>query len=119
MNLPSKAALKTPALQTLRAALERQELAPAFGMRAALAPLFIRRSFKAWFRGSRREIFRGILSPRERADSLACGSGRGWPCPVRYGACGSCGEFFEYLTGRGRVRAEGEKLTPTGEGRAR
>jgi len=63
MNLPPKAALKTPALQTLRAAAERQELAPAFGVRAALAPLFIRRSFKAGFRGSKREIFRGILSP--------------------------------------------------------
>ena len=40
MNLPLKAALKTPALQTLRAAVERQELAPAFGVRASLAPLF-------------------------------------------------------------------------------
>jgi len=67
MNLPPKAALKTPALQTLRAALERQRLAPAFGVRASLAPLFIRRSFKAGFRGSRRDIFRGILTLRERA----------------------------------------------------
>jgi len=63
MNLPPEAALKTPALQTLRAALERQERAPAFGVRAALAPLFIRRSFKAGFRGSRCGIFREILSP--------------------------------------------------------
>ena len=66
MNLPPKAALKPPALQTLRAAVERQRLAPAFGVRAALAPLFIRRSFKAGLRGSRRDIFRGNLSMRER-----------------------------------------------------
>jgi len=65
MNLPPKAALKTPALQTLRAAVERQELAPAFGVRASLAPLFIRRSFKARFRGSMREIFRGNLFPSD------------------------------------------------------
>jgi hypothetical protein len=67
LTLPPKAALKRPALQTLRAAVERQELAPAFGVRASLAPLFIRRSFKAGFRGSMREVcFGGILSLKER-----------------------------------------------------
>jgi hypothetical protein len=59
MNRSPKAALKTHALQTLRAAEERQELAsvPHCGrVRATLAPLFIQRSFKVRFRSSKREI---------------------------------------------------------------
>jgi hypothetical protein len=59
MTLPPKAALKTPALQTLRAAEECQELASAFGVRASLAPLFIPRSFKVRLRGSLGEIASG------------------------------------------------------------
>jgi hypothetical protein len=42
MKLIPKAALKTHALQTLRAEVVRQELAAAFGVRASLVPLFIR-----------------------------------------------------------------------------
>jgi len=50
MSLTPKAALKTRALQTLRAEAERQVLAAAFGVRASLAPLFIRRCIKVRFR---------------------------------------------------------------------
>src|SRR5437867_2186814 len=39
MNLSGRAALKPPALQTLRAGRVCQQLAPAFGVRASLAPL--------------------------------------------------------------------------------
>src|SRR6266545_3592039 len=86
MNLTPKAALKTPALQTLplapwdkrrgvwaarRAgyptgrvpdALLRRE---AFGVRASLAPLFRRRSPNVRFRGLMREPLREILSPSD------------------------------------------------------
>ena len=67
MNLTPKAALKPPALQTLRAGAGRPELAAAFGVRASLAPLFRRRSPKVRFRGLRREPLREILSPRRRS----------------------------------------------------
>ena len=84
MNFTPKAALKTPALQTLPLApwdkrrgvwaarragyptgrvpdgLLRRE---AFGVRASLAPLLSRCSPKVWFRGLRREPLREILSP--------------------------------------------------------
>jgi hypothetical protein len=64
VNLTGKAAQKTPALQTLCAGGERQQLASAFGMRASLAPLFIRRSFLCGSGvQSAKFLFRGILSP--------------------------------------------------------
>ena len=74
MNRTPKAALKPPALQTLRAGEGRPELASAFGVRAALAPLFLRRSLRARFMGSMRKHLREILS-RNRCASRAN------PCP--------------------------------------
>src|SRR6266545_4193490 len=62
MNHTPKAALKTHALQTLRAGEGRQKLASAFGVRASLAPLFLRSSLKMRFNGLMREWFREILS---------------------------------------------------------
>src|SRR6266511_940969 len=62
MNHTPKAALKTHALQTLRAGEGRQKLASAFGVRASLAPLFLRRSLKMRFKGLMREHLREILS---------------------------------------------------------
>src|SRR6266545_4595671 len=66
MNLIPKAALKTHALQTLRAREVRPELASAFGVRASLAPLFLRGSPKVRFRDSTREHLRGIFFSSER-----------------------------------------------------
>ena len=68
MNLIPKAALKTPALQTLRAGPAHLGLAPAFGLRAALAPLLFDRILQFRLRGSRREVFQGIL-PMNRPTS--------------------------------------------------
>src|SRR6266545_4314061 len=62
MNHTPKAALKTHALQTLRAGEGRQKLASAFGVRASLAPLFLRCSLKMRFKGLMREHLREILS---------------------------------------------------------
>src|SRR6266508_4755998 len=59
-----KAALKPPALQTLRAAVAAPYRASASGVRATSAPLWLSDGFNQGFRGSRREGVFGEFSPR-------------------------------------------------------
>ena len=63
----TKAALKSPALQTLRADEALPYCASASGVRATSAPLWFSDGSNQGFRGSKREDFvRRILSQRER-----------------------------------------------------
>jgi len=72
-----KAALKTPALQTLRAELVPACRAPASGVRTPLAPLWVMHAANSGVSGSRHEdLFQGNFIPAlaRRTGSMGEGS---------------------------------------------